>query len=526
MTTGPQILLHAADPGLAAAPARLQAAFAQRHVALPAELAISLASALAARQPGSDPFWGRMHAMMARSLDLSGAIGGQLLLKEAGPFAAIRVCEPILRKAAADLGQMPLVAPAGAAPSGTASALEARIVRFVDTALADPAVMGRPFWAAAAMDVLAEARTIQRGRMRHLAATPGPRRIADPALTALVFLTPPDFDPERMRAERRRKARQISLRRRAGIRPKEGGVSGIRPSQALEDISDALMSELVLPRAVFASRLLHEGILVRHRPPRRDPRRDLLAATLLEAGAEDGMGLILRAAWADYALRLRVALNRLGLAQSDLLLACAHGPAAHLPGQLERAIEGKLPPLQIDGKLRADLLMGTGLFPDFLAWDAERPDLAPDLPGAPDWPAVRRLLRRATGQLARKDAQSETRLIEEYGARFLLWAAPVRDLSAESWDEARSRFEQDLGAEGRAGAVLARLVWQDDPAGTAPVELLGQCDSREVGELRLPLPPADDAAPDPGQPRSMAEFIGRLVLWMLDATLETLNGKA
>lgn len=528
MMERPTVLLHPGVQSLTAEPARLRAAFAQRHVPLPPALAVSLAAQMAARFPTAEPFWGRMYAMMSRALHLSGAIAPAALLKEAAPLALVRVCEPILRAAAAQVGKLPLVIPELADLSGTdgAERVEQEIARFVDRALGDPDVMGRAFWAAAAMDLLGEARAILRGRAARAAAVTEPpilRQVADPALTVLIFLKPPVFEAERKLADRRQKARHLSLRRRAGVRPKEGGVAGIRPSASMEDLSDALMSELILPRAMFANRLVHEGLLVHHRPPRREPRRDLLAATLVEAGAEDGMGLLIRATWADCAIRLRVALNQLNLANSNLILAGLGGAAGHLDGKLTREIEARLPPLQIDGKARSDMLMGSGLFPDFLRW----PDRGEtDLPGDPDWPVTRRLLGKAIGAVPHRARQGEAQLIDEYGAHFLLWAGPVADPAAQSWAEARAALLDAAGPNMRGRAFCARLVWKRGTGGAA--ELLGQCDSVGVGELNLllPKPPVGRGEVPPGEPADLPEFMGRLVVWMMDATLEALNGKA
>ncbi len=337
--SAPEVILGPAGRTESPAAAHLRASFAQRHVALPAGMADGLARFLAARQPLLDPFWGRAFTCMARALDVSGAVVSQSLVKGVLDRFLVVVAEPVLRRAAQAAGMLPLAAAAAPAVDARWDGAEAAIRRQAEAALADPQVMGRPFWVHAALDIHLAALRAARQRTRH-GAPPAPGPETDPALAALVFLHPPRFDEAQLRERHRRRARQVSAHRRAGVRPKEGGVAGIRQSHSFEDLPDSLFSELIQPRALLANKLLHEGLLVRHRPPRRNPRRDLLAVTALLADPGDGMGLLAKAAWADAAIRLRVALHQMGLGNSDLVWAPAAGAAAHLDCAIDQGWSG------------------------------------------------------------------------------------------------------------------------------------------------------------------------------------------
>lgn len=484
----------------------IRQSFAERHVPLPPELAQSLARVLRSRQPLLDPFWGRAFTLMARSLGVSGAVASQQLLKEAMDRFFNIVAEPVLRQAARRAGFLTLGAREGAR-GGTTSDEDSAISREVDLALREAEVMGQPFWVHAALDLhLAALRKAKaKARIKVPEALERLPDEVDPALAALVFLHPPEFDAEQQRQQVRRKARQTAALRRAGIRPKEGGVAGIIASRQLDDLPDALMSELILPRALFNNKLLHDGLLVRHRPPRRDPKRDLLAVMLHRPLPADGMGLLVQAAWADAAIRLRVALFQMGLANSDLVWS-GPGTALLLGCDLDLPGIDHLPLLRIAGKARADMLMKSGLYPDhaILPRTSAKP---------PEGDALTISLRAGLMPLAQAYRRDSQQVAQDYTRRFLLVSEPHEGRGSADPAEMRARHlaatSRDLGR-----FHWAALSWSRRDEGM-PV-LTGFADRREPVEFTL-----QHDEEKPGTP--LAGFIGQLVLWTMDVTLEALD---
>lgn len=508
--SGTTVLLGAATAVGGTDAAHLQASFAQRHVALPPALAVALAQFLAARQPLLDPNWGRAFGLMARALGVSGALASQSLMKGALDRFVLVVAEPVLRRAAELAGVLPLAGVAMTPMESAALAkVEFTIERYTQAALTDPKIMGSAFWVHAALDLHQTALHATRARARLTAARHSTE--CDPALAALVFLHPPQFDLALQREQPRRKARHVSAQRRAGIRPKEGGVAGIRQSHSFEDLSDTLFSELIQGRALIANKLLHEGLLVRHRPPRRDPKRDLLAVTLHEAAFGDGMGTLVKAAWADAAIRLRVALHQLGLQNSDLVWSQnGASPVAlnclpDLPGGV------LLPPLGIAGKVRADMMMRSGLFP---AYAAVLHGLAMD-PASTSATRMLERLKAGLGQIASTARRDMRGLVMEYGRRFVLVSQPYRGRHDPDWGELRAEQMAALGRDlGRCHHAC--LTWHGGTPATPP-QLWALADGRAPVQMQAPTPGTDDPQ------GALALFMGELVVWMMDVTLEALD---
>jgi len=508
----PRLIISRESGPLSVGAMRLRDAFAQRHVPLPGALASMLERFLASRQPLLDPFWGRAFGCMAKSLGISGAVGGQSLMLNAMQRFPLIVAEPVLRHAARRTGLLPLVGNGvePVEPEEFQNA-QASLQLAAQAALTDPEVMGRPFWVHAALDLLQEAHRQATARARtNTAAAPGE---CDPALAALIFLHPPRFDLTRQHERPRRKARQVSAYRRAGIRPKEGGVAGIRQSRSLEDLPDGLFSEMIQPRMLLANKLLHEGLLVRHRPPRRDPRRDLLAVSLQMADRDDGMGLLVKAAWADAAIRLRVALSQMGLANSDLVWSQQGRDATVLDCQLSEPGLDKLPPLMIDGRVRADMLMRS-LFPAFAVLPERMAPPVPWADPASAQAAMLRLWRTGLAPLAASRRRDPAVLAADYGRRMVMLCRPGP--RQPDWNELRAEISSTLGRGLGGKAHIAFLTWRGGATEQAP-ELLGFADGGK--ELHLTLPQPSDEPRD----EALAEFMGALVLWMMDVTLEALD---
>jgi hypothetical protein len=136
------------------------------------------------------------------------------------------------------------------------------------------------------------------------------------ALAHLLELQP-RYEAQRPPAQLQRR-RRVSLKRRSGQRPRSDGVEGVTMSRRPEDLPDMMMSESLYPAPVRLDRMLNSGYLVRHRPPRRTPPRDLLilGINLLRNSGEGGA--IAKLAWFDAVNRFCLELAREGGSRIDL----------------------------------------------------------------------------------------------------------------------------------------------------------------------------------------------------------------
>lgn len=491
--------------GLAPGARALAAALAERHLPLTPLLARHLAAFMA----GPEGFWGRGYHLASQALGLPGRFGHGAAWARIRPVFVAAVVEPVLRHSAGVTGVLPLCGTAGLDDVRFAGACT-RIEAAVDAALASEAVMGRGFWQLAGL-ALAGAATDPRGRK-----APLPPEIEAP-VARLLFGLDPVFPPEAARQRRLRRP-QPSPRRRSGMIPPEGGVTGIRHSRRLEDMGDALLTELLIPEELVALKLLDEGMMVRHRPPRRDPRRDLLVITLADRRDEGPGGALVKAAWADAGLRLRLLLAQAGLAGSDQLWAEA-GPVGTRAAVLRGAgavVAPGIDPMRLAGTPRAAALMASGLIPGFL-------DLLPD-PARPhpvaegdEGAVMADLLRRALGALAQPLAA--TPRPDDYGQRLVLVApqpggALARAMLADWPDLRRSlagAFRRLLGAGPLAVAAIL-----------PPGELV-----RGAVLTRAPMAGtilADDPLPAEGEAAEvLAQALGLVSGWMIGQVAEVLD---
>lgn len=500
--------------------AHLQQAFAQRHIPLPSELAEALAELLETRQPFLTRVWGQAFITSARALGVSGAMASQRLMCAGIERFPTIVAEPLLREAARRTRVLPL---SGAATNrDVIDDAEAKITAALQPLLHDPDAMGRTFWVRTALDLHQNALESLRRKTRAAGRRDIPRRPAaeiDTPLAALVFLHPPVFPRTATDLRQQQKARRSAPHRRAGIKPREGGVVGIRHSRSLEDLPESLFSELILPRQLLAMKLLHEGILVRHRPPRREPRRDLLALNLHCAGAGDGMSTLINAAFADAAVRLQLALVQRGLLNSDLVWAGPFGQTAHLAAALDLPDLHLLKPLDLPLTVRADLLMRSGLFPDFAVVQPDRvpPEKAEDDDG------TRSVLRAALAAVAPRSQRAPALSPHDYAHRFMLLSRPFFGQREPEWSNLRAEIAS-MAARKFGRCRHAMLVWRSQPPGSAPARTMPELIAFADGREQIRFAPVDGSTGEGA--RGPAEFLGELVQWIFDVTLEALDAKA
>lgn len=461
-----------------------------RHVPVTRDLAHGLAQLMTDRAPVQHSRWGRAFALMTRAVGSSGAFASQQLLRGVMDRFVLTVVEPVLRQAAvrADLAASDLLR--AAIPREVADALETA----VDALLSDMDGMGQAFWLASALDLAGNGADLAQ-RSARLRETIEPYEI-DRQLAAITFLHPPVFsEAHKTRTLRQRKV-QNAAQKRAGLRPKEGGVAGIIQSRNYDDLPDALFSELILPKALLANKLMQDGLLTRHRPPYRSPKRDLLALTLLDVPTSDDTGRFVKALWADAAIRLRIAIWQRGLANSDLVWA-DQSRSSMLDCQIDTPGLERFPPLKLEGKSRVDALMRTRLFPDHARFGSLAPQEAKGLSA---------LVRRGLTPLAERLKRDRTQLAADYARRFALICRPHLRAAPPDWAELRPQLKAELAPVLRASTIAA-LYWQPQQR-----RLYGFAEHHEPLELDLPT-----------SLETLPEISGELIHWMMDVTLEAID---
>lgn len=370
--------------------AELVSAFAERHVLLTPSLAESLAGLEGHDAPIDASVWGAGFRLAGRAVGQEGVLGKGRFWRGAASAFKTTVAEPVLREAMWRVGNVGL-------PGAASLEADDRIVRLpsdalygrrvrafdatVESLLADEREMGKGFWIEAAVRLLGAASRDAELRAGYAARRLGLRTVnpePDPLLCRLLFQSEPIL-PEVPPRMRRPRSSMAITRRRSGALPKAAEVRGIRSSTRPEDLPDALFTELILPPEILADRLLHEGMLVRHRPPYlRQPRRHVLAMGIADMradarrnsetrGGAEPLALV-KAAWADAAIRLQMLLSIMGLDRSDLVWSERNGVgcAAHHLNVEGVEIPERIDPFALKASLRASRLYKSPLMPGFV----------------------------------------------------------------------------------------------------------------------------------------------------------------
>lgn len=481
----------------------LRRSFAERHLPLSRPLAEALVRLEAGRIPTQEPVWGRAWRLAGESIGLPSRIGtSPQWQKTVAAFPAL-VVEPLLRAAlargsawhlpgAADLGE----------PRG-----EDRIEAEVGQALADPDRMGRGFWIETAMRLW--------GVLSQDAPLPSPE--VQPGAARLIFEFEPAFEasPDR---QRRLREKMRSLRRRSGFRPKEGGVTGVRMSSALEDLPDALPSEFLFPQEIFADRFLHEGLIVRHRPPRRLPKRDLLVITRHDArpGEAAGVMALVRAAWADAMVRLRLVLAQMDLTRSDLAWAEMRPDSlrAVILSVAGVKVSAAADPFALSGALRAEHLVGSGLLPGLILATPGRED------DRISSPTPERLLAHLRHRLKSRPGQGFDGF-EDYGRILVLSVLSPEEARRLGAGEGWPALRAGLLAQARGLPQEARhaaLVCPSAIVRGQPFTLMSDFDQRAEAPSLQPSETGEAA-------EALRGLTGLLSCALVELCIEALNGQ-
>jgi hypothetical protein len=195
---------------------------------------------------------------------------------------------------------------------------EHNLVRALAILSTRPDVMGTRFWRDCAETMLGAARRIAG---HDVASGPfgRPAGLPDVDQVLLSFLTElnPAFSPtgERRSPLYRRITR--SQTDRSGVKPKEGGVEGVRFSRSLEDVGDLVASEYLSPKVILADKILNQGFIARHRPPLRRPRRDALIVGIMSNPDRSDADRFVKAGWLNSIFRTSIILRQAGYGRTE-----------------------------------------------------------------------------------------------------------------------------------------------------------------------------------------------------------------
>ncbi len=358
-------------------PRELMHVFFDRHLPLTPALARDLAELEINPAPASQIIWGKAYHLAGCAIGQERGLGHtNAWTRIFDDFCRI-VAEPLLRKAARDLGLVHILGTADVPDPRRSKHVAGfsvycqRLDNIVAGCLADPEVMPGGFWSHAGTALLASyfariERLRSSGRSHQVIALPSR---SDPLFSRLIFDVAPDFgDAQRLRRFRHR-VRQKAERQRSGFRPREGGVAGVVHSRRFEDLHDALPSTFALPPEYLPLKVMEEGFPITHRPPHRQTARDLLWQTFNSAGISAGPAAVVKAAWVDAVLRLRFLLSDAKRTRSEIGWCDIDGdrllPASTSVFQTGR--RAAINPFQIEEATRRKLISRSHLFPDCAA---------------------------------------------------------------------------------------------------------------------------------------------------------------
>lgn len=506
-----------------------------RHVPMTQTLATSLASFEDAQSPAADPFWGRAYALAGGAIGLHGKMGNTPAWSRLfGVFVQI-VAEPILREVAVRMKQVTITTLGDVASAATAVDMDhtsMSIEAAVGGMLNDQGSMGQAFWIGAAITLLGRFRETPAGQSSPIArngkALPF---LPDLTFAHLVYAVEPILGGDRSWTKNAPRSASKSKRLRVGIRPREGGVTGVQHSRRDTDIGDALSSAFILPKEFRLIKLLEEGFMIPRRPPYRHPDRDLLSMTFQDL-ALNGLeaGALVKAAWIDATMRLRFLLANMSMGNSEIgfgHIQAAGTIASAVSAQVDQP-KGVFNVMALEGAMRARMISMSNLVPSIFDTVAPRGKAAYKKPPDDLKVVAQRQVRLAcsaqavVGMATQKGRfkNSPTRRpgLGDYAQVCLIDVAPrvVRgdETVASDWRSNRRAIQHDYNLESAQNLYLGRILCPELVKAGAIFVL---CSDDGAGELELEIPL--DNAPD----EAIAQIIGDLSTWIITQNIRAIT---
>lgn len=351
--------------------------FQDRHLPMTPGLAGHLARFEQLERPATDDFWGRAYVLAGEAVGQARTFG---MSRGWSPlFGAFcrSVVEPVLRAAARQMGEVYLLTTdelGGKHRKSVQRSYQDYCRDFeahIDRLLTDPDKMPPGFWSHTGTSMAAAffARIDDEKRSEKLREVRSLPARTDPLISRALFDIEPDFSDGGKLLKKKLRALKKAQRERSGFRPREGGVEGVVYSRRFEDIHDALPSTFTYPRQLMPLKIMEDGFPITHRPPNRLPRRDLLWQSFNTSPIERGPAGIVKVAWLDAILRIRVLLAGTGQTRSEVGW-CDISEDRLLPvsASLSRAERNVVSdPFAVEGDNRRKMTSRSQLFPECAA---------------------------------------------------------------------------------------------------------------------------------------------------------------
>lgn len=491
-----------------------------RHLPFTPDLARKLATFETAASPAADPYWGRAYGHAALAIGLGNKLGYRGIWKSIFPTFVQAVVEPILRTLALRTGTIDLVRitdhPVKDADDDYRAACRT-VETWVNSALSKKDVIGEDFWIAAGAALLGAFRKQGPGKKANRGGDDLPW-VPDLQMAQLIYGFDPVIEDNQLWRKKPPRPSARSKKLRVGIRPREGGVTGVLHSRRIRDIPDALPSAFVLPQEYRLLKLIEEGFMIPHRPPRRRPDRDLLSLTM-QSRAVEGLEAadIIKAAWTDAAIRLRILLTNMAMTKSEIGYGQIRetGAMAAALSFGSEAPKARFDPQALKEGLRRNAFSISTLFPDILDTypTPQKTRISTDA-RAPEVAAIDMLMRTCAARAASAQPKGikikPQSKVDDYARTFLMEIAPgvIRgdEIVVLDWRQDRRAMVRRYGFERPDGMHCATILCPPDLRIGATFRLCAD-DTAEVQELAI-------AQLD--NPReTLAGIIGALSSWIM-----------
>jgi len=501
-------------------------AMQDRHVPVTPQLAIALARMERSRNPADIMPWGRAYELAGQALGLGGSFGRTSFWSSLTPTFVLELAEPLLRKAAQNVGSVPITLPgSGATDTGYRFACE-KIEGGLSALLKTPEIAGQGFWSRAGVALLAAYwEKTQAARVSN--AFGGLVRVED-RLPGLVFEIEPERPVKPDSDKRRKRPKMRSTRLRTGIRPREGGVDGIIHSRRLEDVENALISTFAFPREVLLMKLVDEGFLTTLRPPFRHPSRDVLSLAMNASSRPGGPAAVVKAAWADAAVRLGYILTNLDLARTEFgwVDMAAAGPVCSAVSVQGLPVQAGLDGSGLGGVLRKSLIARSTLMPDAFVttpkarWQSR--DLSHQLPEAAKQliGECGRVAHVAGAASAKGPKRQPLRIRPDLSDYATVLAISIADgvnaagTRVTDWHADRDSFMRGLHLTTARRLRIAQILVPETMGPGAVFRLASDFDQTEVSVSADPELSPNDA---------LAALIGQLSEWFVELTVKAID---